>query len=78
MNDDDVKQRVQQTEEDVVELAVSMRRMIDYMERAVQMVESLTDRVEDLKERVEELERALSAKADRPFSAAGASLRRVQ
>lgn len=78
MNDIDVKQRVQQNEEDVVELAISMRKMVDYVERAVQMVENLTQHVEDLRERVEEIERALSKKSEQVALPASPPLRRIQ
>lgn len=78
MNDNDLKQRVEQNEEDVVELAISLRKMIDYMERNVQMVERLSQNVEELKNRVAELEQALAAKPNEVSSGIGSSLRRVQ
>lgn len=78
MNDNDLKQRVEQNEEDVVELAISLRKMIDYMERSVQMVERLSESVEELRSRVEELEQALIAKHNEPWLGIASSLRRVQ
>jgi len=78
VNDDGVKQRVQQTEKDVEDLTTSLRRMVDYMERAAEMVENLSRNVEELSGRLEELERAVFSTSDQTLLTMPSSLRRVQ
>jgi len=78
VNDNDVKQRVEQTEKDVEDITVSLQRMVAYMERAAEMVENLSQNVEELSERIEELERAVFSKSEQTTLTIPTSLRRVQ